>query len=77
MEKSQTPGAKGVKSQAMEDDDTVHISKSPAFVLYTDSELIHAAKVNTMSKELLNHLVRNMISNMKSACQKLPIKRAL
>ena len=28
-----------------------------------------------MSKELLNHLVRNMISNMKSACQKHPIEK--
>ena len=39
MEKSRTPPvAKSFQSLAMEHDDTVHISKSPAFLLYTDSE---------------------------------------
>lgn len=50
-------------------------SPSPVFVVYSDSEIVHAAKTNAMSNELFNRLVRNTISNMRSTCQGLPNPR--
>ena len=44
-------------------------SPSPTFVMYSDAAIIHADQVNTMSQELINRLVRNTVSNIRSACQ--------
>lgn len=44
---------------------------SPAFVIYCDSEIAHAAQTNSISDTLFNKLVRNTISNMRSACNDL------
>lgn len=49
--------------------------QNPVFVIYTDSELCHASKQDMLSKELLNRLVRNTISNMRTATQSLPASR--
>ena len=46
-------------------------SPSPTFVMYSNAEIIHADQVNKMSQELINRLVRNTVSNMRSACQSL------
>ena len=48
---------------------------SPAFIVYTDSEILHSAKSNEMSKELFNRLVRSTVSNMRSQCHSLPVAR--
>ena len=46
-----------------------------AFVIYTDSELNHFSKQGSLSDELVNRLVRNTITNMRSATQSLSTPR--
>ena len=50
---------------------------SPAFVIYCDSEIAHAAQTNSISDTLVNKLVRNTISNMRSSCNDLKNPRAM
>ena len=61
-----------------EETDVVKAPPSPAFIVYSDSEICNAARNNQFSTELTNRLVRNTISNMRSAnsaCQHLPVSR--
>lgn len=60
---------------ADETDDCVVVQKAPVFVIYTDSELSHSANSETLSDDLRNRLVRNTLSNMRTACQSMPTPR--
>ncbi|XP_028414921.1 uncharacterized protein LOC114538008 [Dendronephthya gigantea] len=48
---------------------------SPAFVVYTDNEIVCSAKTGDISQDLFNRLIRNTVSNMRSACHSLPVPR--
>lgn len=59
-------------------DDTDAYAKAedaPVFLIYSDSELKNAAKSEALSDELRNRLVRNTVSNMRTACQNLATPR--
>lgn len=45
------------------------------FVIYSDSELNHVSKKNSLLNELLNRLVRNTFSNIRTAAQNLHTAR--
>ncbi len=63
--------------EADENDEASNTLKmsSPVFILYKDNEIVDAAARQAMSPDLVNRLVRNTISNMRSSCQSLQSPR--
>ena len=71
MDVSKSPSTEADTGAMDASTSTLKLEDSPTFTLYCDSELAFAASRESMSKELVNRLVRYTISNMRTACHNL------